>query len=109
MVHAGLPAEWDIPTALQRAREVESVLQGNGFHDFCMQMYGNKPNRWSDTLKGMDRIRYIVNCFTRMRYCEPDGSLDERGVRERAAIALGSPGSHPSQTDGEGSQEQSDR
>ncbi len=76
LVHAGLPAEWDVSTALQRAGEVETVLRGGQFHEFCMTMYGNDPNRWSDDLQGTDRIRYIVNCFTRMRYCGPDGTLD---------------------------------
>jgi len=76
LVHAGLPAEWDVPTALQRAGEVESVLRGGQFHGFCMEMYGNNPDRWSDDLQGMDRIRCIVNCLTRMRYCGPDGTLD---------------------------------
>ena len=76
LVHAGLPAEWDVPTALQRAGEVETVLQGGQFHGFCMEMYGNNPDRWSDDLQGMDRIRCIVNCLTRMRYCGPDGTLD---------------------------------
>jgi len=76
LIHAGLPAEWDVSTALRRAGEVESVLRGVQFHEFCMKMYGNEPNRWSDDLRGMDRIRCIVNAFTRMRYCGPDGTLD---------------------------------
>ena len=39
-------------------------------------MYGNRPDRWSDTLAGTDRLRFITNCFTRLRYCHTDGRLD---------------------------------
>lgn len=39
-------------------------------------MYGNKPNVWSANLKGIARLRFIVNCFTRMRYCDAEGYLD---------------------------------
>ena len=85
LIHAGLPPQWDIPTALLRARELEVALQGAAFHDFCHAMYGNEPSRWSDDLTGMDRLRFITNCFTRLRYCTPDGRL---AMREK-----GSPGS----------------
>lgn len=75
MLHAGLPPQWDMSTAASCAREVESVLRGDGHRDYFMQMYGNKPRRWDPALSGMDRWRFITNCFTRLRYCEPDGSL----------------------------------
>jgi len=75
IIHAGLPPQWDIPTALEHAAELESVLQGDGFHDFCQQMYGNLPDRWDPELEGMERLRFITNCFTRLRFCTADGSL----------------------------------
>ncbi len=87
MIHAGLPPQWDIPTALARAREVEQVLQGPGHQDFFQQMYGNEPARWSDDLHGMARWRFITNCFTRMRFCDPSGRLE---LHEK-----GAPGSQP--------------
>lgn len=75
LIHAGLPPSWDIPTARALAREVESALRGDGFHDFCLGMYGNRPVCWSDQLRGMDRLRFITNCFTRLRYCDFYGNL----------------------------------
>lgn len=75
LLHAGLPPQWDIPSALQYARELEVTLQGPQFHDFCHAMYGNDPDQWSDDLRGMDRLRFITNCFTRLRYCTPTGRL----------------------------------
>lgn len=75
MVHAGLPPEWSIQDALDRAAEVETVLRGERWREFFKHMYGNKPKRWSEDLAGWDRMRYITNCFTRLRYCHEDGRL----------------------------------
>jgi bis(5'-nucleosyl)-tetraphosphatase (symmetrical) len=75
MVHAGLPPQWDLATALQCAAELEAVLRGDDFHGYCEQMYGNLPDLWDPGLTGMDRLRFITNCFTRLRYCKADGSL----------------------------------
>ncbi len=76
MVHAGLPPQWDLALAQHCAHAVESALRGPQLGDFIEQMYGNKPNRWSDELDGWERLRFCVNCFTRMRYCHADGRLD---------------------------------
>ena len=76
MVHAGICAEWRVDECLGYAAEVESVLQGDEPESFFRQMYGAKPNHWSENLSGINRQRFIVNCFTRMRYYNPDGSLD---------------------------------
>jgi bis(5'-nucleosyl)-tetraphosphatase (symmetrical) len=76
LVHAGLPVEWDIDTAMTLAHEVETLLRGSDYRDLLANMYGNQPDRWSDSLAGHDRARFIINCFTRMRYCDSDGRLD---------------------------------
>lgn len=78
MVHAGLPPQWSADKACKRAAEVEAVLRGEHFVEFLEVMYGNKPDRWSGKLKGDDRLRFIVNCLTRVRMIAPDGRLDLR-------------------------------
>jgi bis(5'-nucleosyl)-tetraphosphatase (symmetrical) len=75
MIHAGLPPQWNLTTARNCAREVEAVLQGPDYRDFFDQMYGNKPNRWDPELEGMDRLRFITNCFTRLRFVTRKGKL----------------------------------
>lgn len=82
LVHAGIYPQWNIEQAVQRAREVESVLRGKKAHEFFHHMYGDKPPRWSEHLKGWDRLRFITNVFTRMRYCDKKGrlSLKEKGA-----------------------------
>lgn len=85
LIHAGLPPQWDIKTALACAGELEKTLRGPGFHDFCQKMYGNHPDQWQNNLKGIERLRFITNAFTRLRYCTKDGRLS---LRDK-----GSPGS----------------
>lgn len=76
LVHAGLPGEWSIDEALAHAREVEAALRAEEPAKFLCAMYGNKPARWRASLSGPERLRYITNAFTRIRYCYPDGQLD---------------------------------
>lgn len=77
MIHAGLAPQWDLQTAQACARELESALRDA---DACVElfnnMYGDKPTRWSDDLRGYDRLRFITNCLARLRYCRTDGQLD---------------------------------
>jgi bis(5'-nucleosyl)-tetraphosphatase (symmetrical) len=75
MIHAGLSPDWDMTTAKACARELEAALRGDQRLAFLLDMYGNKPDRWDPQLQGQDRLRFITNCFTRMRYLEPDGRL----------------------------------
>lgn len=76
MVHAGVPPQWDAAQTMALASEVEEVLRGDGWIEFLARMYGNQPDRWDDSLAGIDRLRCIVNALTRMRLCLPDGTMD---------------------------------
>ncbi len=92
MIHAGLPPQWDLPTAQQCAREVEQILQCEQYHDFLAHMFGNKPNIWSADLQGWDRLRFITNSLTRMRYCKPNGKLN---FNDKGQIGSQKPGYMP--------------
>jgi bis(5'-nucleosyl)-tetraphosphatase (symmetrical) len=76
MVHAGLPPQWDLATAQACAEEIETILHSDDYPGLLANIYGNEPNLWSDNLKSWERYRYIVNAFTRMRYCDEKGALD---------------------------------
>ncbi len=76
LVHAGLPPQWDMTQATAAARELEEVLQGPDHQDFLAVMYGNEPDQWDESLTGADRWRFMINCFTRMRFVTEDGRLD---------------------------------
>ncbi|WP_106477444.1 symmetrical bis(5'-nucleosyl)-tetraphosphatase [Phytohalomonas tamaricis] len=76
MTHAGLLPQWSVKKTAILAREAESVLSSDQAGDFIHHMYGNSPARFVDDLEGWDRIRAIVNVFTRMRFIAADGTLD---------------------------------
>lgn len=87
LVHAGLPPQWSIDDASACAGEVEAVLQEDSYIDLLANMYGDQPDCWSPALSGFERWRFIINCFTRLRFCTEAGRLD-LNTKE-------GPGSHP--------------
>lgn len=87
LVHAGLPPQWDIEMALRCAQEVSATLSGPLAADFLSSMYGNRPDFWDPALEGIERLRYTVNCLTRLRYCTSAGRIDLQHK--------GAPGSQP--------------
>lgn len=88
LCHAGVYPQWSRAQATALASEVESILQNDDLvNELFTNMYGNHPKTWSEDLKGWDRIRFIINAFTRMRYCTEQGKLDLK--------AKGAPGSQP--------------
>ncbi|MFA6052405.1 MAG: symmetrical bis(5'-nucleosyl)-tetraphosphatase [Methylobacter sp.] len=76
LLHAGLPPQWDFKQTQKMALLAEQALRSPNYQAFLKKMYGNKPNVWSSDLKGVERLRFIINCFTRMRYCNVNGRLD---------------------------------
>ena len=76
MCHAGIPPMWNLKKAKSLSDEVQSILRSDQHIHFYAAMYGNQPDTWSDDLSGMERIRVIVNYFTRMRFLGPNGELE---------------------------------
>lgn len=76
MCHAGIAPLWDLTQAIDLAHELEEILAGSHYRAYLTQMYGNKPDLWSNELVGIDRLRMITNYFTRMRFCNNLGQLD---------------------------------
>ena len=76
--HAGLAPFWGLQESLSYAAEVQQVLRGDHFQNFFSQLLGNLPACWDHYLTGYDRLRYIVNVYTRMRLCTLGGCLDFR-------------------------------
>jgi bis(5'-nucleosyl)-tetraphosphatase (symmetrical) len=74
LLHAGLAPQWDLATARLCAREFEHALRENPQRLFA-RLYGDEPDRWEEGLQGADRLRFIVNCFTRLRYVDAGGRL----------------------------------
>jgi len=75
-VHAGVLPQWDLQQTIECAQEVEKALRSKFYKDFLANMYGNTPNKWSNSLKGYERLRLITNALTRMRFCTPSGQME---------------------------------
>ena len=75
-VHAGVLPQWNLQQTIECAQEVEKALRGKSYKDFLANMYGNTPNKWSNSLKGYERLRLITNTLTRMRFCTPSGQME---------------------------------
>jgi bis(5'-nucleosyl)-tetraphosphatase (symmetrical) len=76
LVHAGTHPSWTVAKTLARAAEVEAVLRSDNYADLLEAMYGNTPRKWSGKLKGHARLRFIINCLTRMRMLTDKGRLN---------------------------------
>ncbi len=90
LIHAGLPPQWNVELALQLAKEAETVLRGPEYREFFQNMYGDLPDRWDPGLDGHERVRFIINCLTRLRYCDPQGrlSMEHKDSPERVPASI---------------------
>lgn len=89
MVHAGLPPTWRVAEGLARAAELEAALQASDHADFLCHLFGNTPSRWSPTLTGTPRLRFIANALTRLRFVTDDGELDMAYKKTMAGAPAG--------------------
>ncbi len=76
MVHAGVLPGWTAERTVALAQELEEVLRGPDLVLFLRGMYGNAPDRWDDSLQGLDRLRVIINALTRLRFCTREGRME---------------------------------
>ncbi len=86
MVHAGVLPSWTLPTTMSLAAEVGAMMASPQFNVFLTQMYGDTPARWHDGLRGVDRLRVIVNVLTRLRFCTANDEM-EFDTKDGAAAA----------------------
>jgi bis(5'-nucleosyl)-tetraphosphatase (symmetrical) len=75
LVHAGLVPQWSVDQTLSLAREIEAALRKDP-RELFENMYGDEPDRWSDSLSGTDRLRFAINVLTRLRVCTAEGRVD---------------------------------
>lgn len=74
--HAGIYPWWSLEDAKNCASDVEKQLRSNKFDILIKNMFGDSPVIWDSSLTGYDRYRFIINAFTRMRFCTDARELD---------------------------------
>lgn len=79
LVHAGLPPQWSLTQAQTLCRAAQKQIASPDSDDFFRNhMYGDQPDRWSAKLRGWERLRFVINCCTRLRVCTASGRMDLR-------------------------------
>lgn len=89
MFHAGIAPKWTLAMAERHAAEVEERLRSDQYPRLLKNLYGDGP-AWNPRLVGIDRLRAIINIFTRMRFCSPRGriSFEDKGAPGTQAVGL---------------------
>jgi bis(5'-nucleosyl)-tetraphosphatase (symmetrical) len=89
MTHAGIYPLWSIEQAKKYAAEITAVFQQADFPKILLELYGNEPAQWSEDLTGIPRWRFIINAFTRMRFCNKEGKLELQSSEAAHAAPAG--------------------
>ena len=72
LVHAGIHPRWSMQTVLGLKNELESTVNKTLSKQSLSTIYGNTEGSWEENEHGSNRLRYALNCVTRMRYCTTD-------------------------------------
>ncbi|KAF0811897.1 Bis(5'-nucleosyl)-tetraphosphatase, symmetrical [Andreprevotia sp. IGB-42] len=89
IAHAGVWPGWAPARAQALADEAAAVLAGPDWRTFLPDMYGNQPSHWDEGLRGTDRLRFVINAMTRMRFVGADGALQLKYKGEIANAPAG--------------------
>ncbi len=69
LVHAGIHPSWKLSEVIEYSEEFSSQLKALATRKKLLEhLYGNFPDIWRTELVGFDRLRVILNIFTRIRY-----------------------------------------
>jgi bis(5'-nucleosyl)-tetraphosphatase (symmetrical) len=74
LVHAGLPPSWSGDDAVAHAAELEAVLRRGPLDRAMARLRDRPPARWTDSLRGRERLAAIAAGFVRLRTCRADGT-----------------------------------
>lgn len=88
MVHAGIPPQFDIDTALEYSKKLQAKLGGEGASKWLSKKMSMSIE--ADNTK-KKKNRYAINAFTRMRFCDSDGELDfsQKGAPNQKTYSAG--------------------
>ena len=76
MSHAGISPQFNLKMALKYASSIEKKLQSSNPELWLSSMFKKGSDIFNKNLSELDRDRYILDSFTRMRFCYDNGKLD---------------------------------
>lgn len=68
IVHAGIYPKLPLQQLLEISNNIQEMLQSNNCIPFIKSIYGNKPDFWSDEHTLLNKMKFVINASTRMRY-----------------------------------------
>jgi len=76
MSHAGISPQWNLQEAIIQAEFAKNKISSKNRNQWLSVMYGEKPNDWQQAGTEIEKFRYTINAFTRMRYCYANKHLE---------------------------------
>lgn len=77
VTHAGVYPKWTLKKAKKESTEVSRVFKDEEKRKYLLKnMYSPTPNIYDKSLEGIERWRFALNCYTRMRMVYKNGMLD---------------------------------
>lgn len=76
MTHAGISPQWTLAQAKEQATFAHQRLSSSNRNIWLSSMYGETPNNWKQAKSEIEKFRYTINAFTRMRYCYKNKNLE---------------------------------
>ncbi len=76
MSHAGISPEFDLETASRHAKRIEAKLHSDGYEAWLSQMFEKGTSHFGAAVSEIEKERYILSSFVRMRYCYSDARLE---------------------------------
>lgn len=76
MSHAGISPQWTLCQAIEQAKFAQQRLSAKNRKSWLSVMYGEQPNDWQHAKTEIEKFRYTINAFTRMRYCYANKNLE---------------------------------
>lgn len=72
ITHAGVYPKIPLQKTLELNNNIQEMLLSNDYLAFIKNIYGNKPDSWSEELTLLQQMKFIINASTRMRYLDVD-------------------------------------
>jgi bis(5'-nucleosyl)-tetraphosphatase (symmetrical) len=78
MSHAGFSPQWSLKEIMGHAEFAQQRICSDERNAWLEIMYGEQPQDWRQVNTDEQRFRFIINAFTRVRYCYNNGALEFR-------------------------------
>ena len=76
MVHAGIAPQWSLAEAFDYSKLWRKAINEHDPLQVIEKIWGNEPCDSEHALDEWQRLRYVVNVLTRIRFCDAKGALD---------------------------------